>query len=92
MVFLSPGIPLYKLSNKHIKNLSYNIGNSLLSETTCRKIVLQLSVDELQQIRNAVHYKQIFLVVDESTPSKIQYLNILVGNLKTFHITYFYNS
>ena len=42
--------------------------------------MLQLSPDELQRIRNAVHGKQIFLVADESTLSAIQYLNILVGS------------
>ena len=45
--------------------------------------MLQLSPDELQRIRNAVHDKQILLAVDESTPSGIQYLNILVGSLET---------
>ena len=38
--------------------------------------MLQLSADELQQIRNAVHDKQVFLIVDERTLSGIQYLNI----------------
>ena len=48
----------------------------LLSETTCKNIVLQLDTRELQQTENAVHDKQIFLVVDDSTLSGIQYLNI----------------
>ena len=34
--FLSAGIPLYKLNNTHIKNLFYDIGHRLPSETTCR--------------------------------------------------------
>ena len=41
--------------------------------------MLQSSADELQRISNAAHDKQIFLVVDESTLSGIQSLNILVG-------------
>ena len=44
----------------------------------------------LQQMRNAVHGKQIFLVVDGSTLSGI-HLNILVGSLGTPHISYLYN-
>ena len=43
---------------------------------------------ELQWIKNAVHDKQIFLVVDESTLSGIPYLNILVGSLETSFVSY----
>ena len=35
--FLSADIPLYKLNNKHVKNLFFDICHSLLTETTCRK-------------------------------------------------------
>ena len=45
--------------------------------------MLQLSADELQSIRNAAQDKQIFLVVDESVLSDIQYLNVLVGSIET---------
>ena len=37
------------------------------------------------------HDKQIFLVVDESTLSGTQYLNILVGSLDTPHVIYLYD-
>ena len=84
-------IPLCKLNNKHTKNLFYDIGHSLPSETTCRKTVLQLSVDELQQTGNAANKNQIFLVLDESTLSDIQYLNILVGSLEIPHDSYLYD-
>ena len=60
------------------------------SETTCRQTALQLSKDELKRIRNAVHDKQIFLV-DESTLSGTQYLNILVGSLETPYVSYSYD-
>ena len=43
------------------------------AETTCRRTALQLSEDELKRIRNAVHDEQIFLIVDESTVSGMQY-------------------
>ena len=89
--FLSADIPLYKLNNTHIKNLFRHIGYRLPSETTCRRTALQLSEDELKQIRNAVHDKQVF-VVDESTLSGTQYLNILVGSLETPHVSYLYDS
>ena len=57
--FLSANIPLYKLNNTHIKNHFHD----LPSKTACRQTALQLSEDELQRIRNAVHDKQIFLLL-----------------------------
>ena len=89
--FLSADILLYKLSNTHLKNLFRDVGPRLPSETTCRRTALQLSEDELKRIRNAVHDKQIFLIVDESTLSGTQYLNILVGSLETSHVNYLYD-
>ena len=83
-------IPLYKLNDKHIKNLFHNIGHSLSSENTCRKTGLQLSVDELKRIRNAVYNKQTFLVIDERSLSGM-HLNIPVGNLETPDVSQFYN-
>ena len=76
-----------------MKNLFSDISQSLLPETTCRKTVLKLGADELillgadennmlQQIKNFVDDKWIFLVVDESTLSGTQYLNILVETPK----------
>ena len=65
--FLSVDIPLYKLNNTHFKNLFRDISLRLPSETTCRRTALQLSEDELKRIRNAVHDKQTFIIVDEST-------------------------
>ena len=89
--FLSADIPLYKLDNTHIKNLFRDIDQRLSSETTCKRTALQLSEDELKRIRNAVHDKQIFFIVDESTLSGTQYLNILVGSLETPHVSYLYD-
>ena len=60
MASLSADTPLCKLTITHIKSILHNIGPSLLSETTCGKAVLQLSTDELQRVRNAVHCKQFF--------------------------------
>ena len=87
---MSAVIPLYKLNNTHIQNLFHDTGHKLPSETTCRRTALQLSEDELKRIRNAVHDKQILLVVDESTLSGMQYLNILMGSLETPHVSYMY--
>ena len=89
--FLFANIPLYKLNNTHIKNLFRDIGHRLPSETTCRRTALQLSEDELKRIRNAVHDNQVFLIVDESTLSGTQYLNILVRSLETPHVSYSYD-
>ena len=84
-------IPLYKLNNTHIKNLFCDIGHGLLCEITCRQTALQLSEDELKRIRNAVHDKQSFLIVDESTLFGTQYLNILMGGRETSHVSYLYD-
>ena len=79
------------ISNTHIKNLFHDIGHRLPSETTCRRTALQLSEDELKRIRNAVHDKQIFCIVEKSAVSGTQYFNILVGSLKTPHVSYLYD-
>ena len=89
--FLYTDILLYKLNNTHIKNLFRDIGHRLASETACRRTALQLSVDQLKRIQNAVHDKKIFLIVDESTLSSTQYLNILVGSLEKRHVSYLYD-
>ena len=89
--FWSADIPLYKLNNTHIKNLFRDIGHRLPSETTCRQTALQLSKDESKRIRNAVQDEQLFVIVDESTLSGTQYLNILVGSLETPHVSYLYD-
>ena len=52
---------------------------------------MQLSEDELKRIRNAVHDKQFFLVVNEGTTSGTQYLNILVKNLEIPHVSYLFD-
>ncbi len=57
---MSADNPLYKLNNKHVKNLFFDIGHSLPAESTCRKTVLKLGADELQRIKNVVEDKQIF--------------------------------
>ena len=89
--FLPADIPLNKLNNTHIKNLFRDIGHRLLSETTCRQTALQLSEDELKRIQNAVHDKEIILIVDESTVSGTQYLNIPVGSLGTPQVSYLHD-
>ena len=88
---MSADNPLYKLNKTHIKNLFRDIGHRLPSETTCRRTALQLSKDELKRIRNAAHNKQILFIVNESTLSGTQYLNILVGSLETPHVSYSYD-
>ena len=88
---MSADISLYELNNTHVKNLFRDIGLRLPSETTCGRTALQLSEDELKRIRNAVHDKQMFLIVDESTLSGTQHLNILAGSVETPHVSYLYD-
>ena len=45
-----------------------------------------------KRIQNAVHDKQIFLIVDESTAlSGSQYLNIPAGSVETPYVSYLYD-
>ena len=88
---MSADIPFFKLNNAHIENLFRDIGHTLPSETTCRRTSLQVSEDELKRTQNAVHDKRIFRIVDESTVSGTQYLNIVVGSLETPHVSYLYD-
>ena len=89
--FLSADIPSYKLNNTRIINLFRDIGHRLPFETTRKRTVLQLSENELKRIRNAVHDKQIFLIVNESTLSGTQYLNLVVGSLAPLLVSYLYD-
>ena len=88
---LSADVRLNKLNNTNIKNLFRDIGHRLPFETTCRQTALQLSENELKRMRNAVHDKQIFVIVNKSTLSGMQHLNILVGSLKIPHVSYLYD-
>ena len=45
----------------------------------------------IKRIQNAVHDKQIFLIVDECTLSGTQYLNILVESVETPQVSYLYD-
>ena len=83
---------MFKHNNTHIKSLFQSIGHRLPSETTCRRTALQLSKDKLKRIRNDVHDKQIFLIVDESTLSGTKCLNIPVGSSEAPHVSYLYDS
>ena len=52
---------------------------------------MQLSEDELKRIQNADHDEQIFPIVDESTLSGKQNLNILMERRETLHVIYLYD-
>ena len=71
-------ISLYKLNNKHVKNIFSDFGHGLPCKTTCGKAMPKLGADELQRLRNAVNDKLVFLVFDENTLFGTQYLNILI--------------
>ena len=89
--FFSADMPLYKLKNKHIKNLFPDFDHSLTSEATCRKTVLQLSVNKLQQIRNDVDNKQIYWLLMRTLYLAYNILNILVRNLEAPYVSYLYD-
>ena len=73
---LSTKISLYKINNKHAKNILSDFCHGLPFETTCRKAMPKLGADKLQRIRNTVNDKQVFLVVDGNTLFDTQYFTL----------------
>ena len=58
------------------------------SESSCRAHVDTLASKELQRIKDCLHGKRVFLVVDESEIEQKKYLNILVGDTAAPETTY----
>ena len=60
--------------------------------TDCHlKILVGENNTAIKRMRNAVHDKQIFLIVDESTLFDTLYLNILMESLETPQVRYLYD-
>ena len=64
--FLAADIPLYNLKNPKICNLFTDLGQPMPSKSACRAHVVQLFEDKLRRIKERLHDKTVFLVVDES--------------------------
>ena len=86
--FLAADIPLHKLHVPQIRQLFTDLGQPVPSETTCRKHVENLATDQLQRLKEKIHGKNVFLVVDESEINGAKYLNILLGDTAVPDKTY----
>ncbi len=87
--FLSADIPLHKLQNPKIEGLFTDLGQLVSSESACRGYVQTLAASEFERIKDLLHDKTIFMVIDESEISKTKYLNVLVGDTAAPEKTYF---
>ena len=81
-------IPLFKLQHPQICQLFTHLGGQPVpSESSCREYVDKLAVDEKQQLKEHLHNKNTFLVVDESEISGRKYLKILISDTAVPEIT-----
>ena len=72
----------FKINKDDETILILNLGISIPSQPTCRKLVLNTADDVIMKIKRKMTNEYIFLVVDESEINGIKYLNILIGILK----------
>ena len=86
--FPAADIPLFKLQHPQILQLFTHLGQPVPSESSCRKHVDKLAVDEKQRLKERLHNKNPFLVVDESEINGNKYLNILIGDTAVPETTY----
>ena len=80
--FLAADIPLKKLRNCRVRELFTDLGQAVLSKSTCRGHVETLAEQEMDRIKKKLTGKDIFMVLDESEVSKNKYpyINVLVGD------------
>ena len=78
--FLAADKPLFKLQHPQIWQLFTHLGQPVPSESSCLEHVDKLAVDEKQRLKECLHNKNTFLVVDESEINGSKYLNILIGD------------
>ena len=86
--FLTADISLFKLQHPQIPQLFIHLGQPVPSESSCREHVDKLAVDEKQRLKERLHNKNTFLVVDESEINGSKYLNILIGDTAVLVTTY----
>lgn len=86
--FLSADIPLHKLQNPLICQLFTDLGQPVPSQSACRAQVDTLAADEVLRLKELLHMKTVFLVVDESEVSGQKYFNVLVGDTAVPEKTY----
>ena len=78
--FLAADIPLFKLQHPQIRRLLTHLGQLVPSESSCREHVDKLAADEKQRLKERLHNKNTFLVVDESEINDSKYLKIPIGD------------
>ena len=86
--FLSADIALHKLQNPKIRQLFTDLGQPVPSESSCRAHVDSLAADQMIRLKERLHGKNVFIVVDESEVCGSKYLNILIGDTRVPETTY----
>ena len=86
--FLVADIPLFKLQHPQIHQLFIQLKQPVPPESSCCKHMDKLAVDEKQQLKEHLHNKNTFLIVDESEINGSKYLNILIGDTAVSETTY----
>ena len=86
--FLSADIPLHKLQNPLICQLFTDLDQTVPSQSACRMQVDTLAAQETLRLKELLHMKTVFLVVDESEVSGQKYFNVLVGDTAVPEKTY----
>ena len=82
---------MFKLQHPQIRQLFTHLGQPVPSESSCREHVDKLAVDVIQRLKEHLHNKNTFLVVDKSETLLIdssKYLNILIGDTAVPETTY----
>ena len=86
--FLLADTPLYKLSIPDVQALFKYVGQRAPFESACRKRIHNMGKCEVNQIRNILLDKVIFMVIDEADVSGCKHINILVEDIDQPETTY----
>ena len=86
--FLSADIPLYKLRNESIKNLFYDLGHQVPSDTSCRQKIENICNEVLNKIQSIVQDQRIILYADESEVNGDKYFVVQMSLLENPKIVY----
>jgi len=80
--FLSANIPLHKVRNSNMKNLFNFMKHPIPSESTLRRSINNVYLENVQNLKSLFERKPIFVIVDETRKDNIRYANVLMGTLE----------
>lgn len=86
--FLAADIPLKKLQNPNLRQLFQSMNHPLPSESTCRNNVEKIHNKIINQVKNIIKNKKIFIIFDETTIGKNSYSHTLIGTVNNASQTY----